>query len=119
MRAAWHRGFGDRVDGLERFRLIDDVQADAQVLARLKSIQSPLCIFGAITGLALSVVVEPIAPAGPALGRGQRRIEIQSIAMLESHVTFVYVLHARATAHEPPDTDAGCEPVSSTPEDGR
>lgn len=119
MRAAWRWCFGDSVDGFERFRWVDDAEADAQVFARLKSIQPPLCIFDTITGLAFSVVVEPIAPAGSTLKWGHRRIQVQSIAVLESNVAFVNVLHARAAAHEPQGADAGSKPESSTPEDGR
>jgi riboflavin synthase len=57
-------------------------------------------VLDAVARLRIRINLKPISPAGVAMARGLRGIEIQPVAMLEAHVALVDGLHARATSRE-------------------
>lgn len=74
-----------------------EMHGQRSTIATIQRFDPALTILDTIARLALRVALDPLGPTSPTMRRRDVLIEIESIAMLESHIALVDELHAWAT----------------------
>lgn len=93
------RGIGDhsRCAGICRILQVERQNASVSMIQRL---DASLGVLDTVARLPFGVVVDPFGPTGPTMRGHDMLVEIEPVAMLESHVALVDELHARTTGRQ-------------------
>ncbi len=80
-----------------RIGVVLQMHGERGTISVIQCVDPTLAILDTIARLALSVALDPLRPTSPTMRRRDVLIEIEPIAMLESHIALVDELHAWAT----------------------
>jgi hypothetical protein len=80
-------------------------QGQRSLVAAIQRFLSLLRVRQAVTALAVGVPRKPVLPTSTSMGRSNRRIQVQSIAVFETNVAFVDHLHVGSAASQQKGAD--------------
>jgi hypothetical protein len=80
-------------------------QKQRSLIATVQRILSLLRVRQAVAALTVGVPRKPVLPTSPSMTGGNRRIQVQSIAVFETNVAFVDHLHIGSAASKQKGTD--------------